>query len=1030
MKTIKLILACFLIPLLGLSQQYYTRTFNIDDGLPSNHVNCLYQDPAGYLWIGTDAGIGIFNGTEFKIINKNDGLASNDVRSITQDEEGTFWFACYDGGVTKFDGTNFISFTVEDGLHSNFIRRVYYSKIYQTLFIGGDDGFYTYAKGKFEFYGKANGKLTEEHEILWFMEDKGFVYVFPFKDFAIKFYPENDEIIQMNGLKEESDRWWSLTSAFVTSKQDTIWGNKFAISNSKGIFYPPTSKAGLVFNITEDDDGNVWLPIWGSQYWGIVRYNGTEFEDYSSKLGLDNIKCNSVLFDKNNNTLFIGTDGNGLKAFPKKIFTYYPTKDFTQTKSEYRKLFYHNGSPCLLYKYQIIKLNPYLKPQVIPIDILEKSDVSDLIKSIKLNRETNNIDLNTELWRLPEFYDVAYQNNSELWLSTTVGFFNLSFDLKNVVKAVPIDTRYGQIAFDARENLYNWGLWLSTLDIIPNPQNQKSPFNYQKYSQKNVDLPKEISKMLPVGDGMLFASLYGGLYHQDGSTFTHLNKANPELPENVSDMCHDIDGNVVFCSNTGEIGVGSITDGQFNIQRLWKDLDKSYGKNFMWVICDKHYNIYVGTNRGMLVIHNPPVYSSIYNGIRFFSKSEGYTDFSVSSPILDDEGNVWVASQDNLIQIDAEAINAVTPPSDKLILTQFETTDSTFVLGSVDEPTYSKDWSFPYNSNNLTFHFNSINLINPDKDRFFVQLDGFDKAFRDIGIDRKVNYTNLPAGHYKFTIRSNNLNTLQKQSQTLLEFDIRPPYWQTWWFYLIVSIFIVGLVILLYNLRVKRIRKTAMVKLEMANLEMQALQSQMNPHFVFNVFNSLQRYILESDVDKGIMLLSDFSKMIRQTFNLSSKKIITLTEEINYLDSYLKLEQVRFANKFSYSISADSDLNISEVMIPAMLIQPMVENAVKHGLSPLEGKEGMLTVTFSSSDGKSLKCEIKDNGIGIDKSLAAKRDNTTRLSKALTITQRRIDLLGASSKNDTYSVSLTDWSKLDPNMTGTLVEIILPIQID
>ena len=1020
--------------MLTTAQQFFTRTYTIDDGLPSNQVNCLYQDSTGYLWVGTDAGVGIYDGSDFKIINRKDGLASNDVRAITKDEGGALWFACYDGGLTKYEDGIFISYAKKDGLHSNYIRRLYYSKTYKTLFVGADDGFYTLKDGKFTFYGKANGKLEEEHEILWFMEGKGFVYVFPYFTNLLKFYPESGKITQQFGEKNEKGRWFSLTSAMVTSKQDTVWGDKFSITNATGFYKLGSTNSGLVFGICEGENGQVWLPIWGSQASGIVRFDGSSFEDYTARLGLEGIRCNSVSFDKNAGILWVATDGKGLTSFPRRIFTCSPLADICSGKHEYKKLFNYRGSPCLLYKDQIVQFNASGSPTVIPISILENSDAGAMIRNIKLKLKKDIPIPNSELCRLPEFYDVAKDSQSNFWISTTVGFYRFSPDLKTITKALPFDFRYGQIEFDLQDNLYNWGYWLNNLDIIPAPNAQKEPYVFHKYSNRNSELPKEITQMLPIGKNMLFSSLYGGLYLCDDKTFIHLNNAYPKLPDNVSDICKDHEGNIVYCTNTGEIGIGTVENGEFNIKKQFDSLDQSYGRNFLWVICDQLYNIYVGTNKGLLVIHYPPVYSSIARNIRFFSNSEGYKDLGVSNPILDDDGNVWLASQDNLVMIDPKAMTTLSSFSPKISLTKLETTDSTydFTVGSGLSGITAKkvDWKFPYRSNNLTFFINSINLLNPEKDRFFVQLEGFDPNFKDVGSDRKAVYTNLPAGKYKFTVKVFNLNTLQRQSQTLIEFTIKPPYWQTWWFYLVVGIIIIFILWMVYNARVKRIRKETKAQLEVAELEMQALQSQMNPHFVFNVMNSLQRYILERDAKKGIQLLGDFSSMIRQTFSLASKKVITLQEEITYLDSYLKLEQERFAQKFQYEITTDPSLNLNDVLIPSMLIQPMVENAVKHGLSPLEGIEGMLRVVFSKLDEQSLKCAIEDNGIGLEKSLAAKRDNTTRLSKALSITQRRIELFNHSSKAGLYSVKVTDRGKLQPDQRGTVVEIILPIQID
>lgn len=1019
MKTLKLLLVCIIIPLLGISQQYYTHTYTIDDGLPSNKVNCLYQDSIGRLWIGTDAGIGIFDGTEFKIINKKDGLASNDVRFITQDNTGNFWFACYDGGLTMYNGKEYTSYTVNDGLYSNFIRRVYYSKPFDILFVGADDGFYTFKDGTFEFYGKANGKLKEKHEILWFLEGDGFVYVFPFRDDLIRFNPITKSIKQRTEVRVDNSMFIGITSAIVTSNYDTVWQG-VSVSSKDGIkrFYP--DRSGLAFNMCEDDLGNVWIPVFGSVVSGIYRYNGNTLEDYTNKLDLEDVKLNNVLFDKQSGTLWMAAETKGLIAYPKPIFTIYPKENFLKGDHDFRKLHYFNGTKYLVYKDIIVKLYSNGSQNTIPISLFENyKPEQKIMKTFAPNY----------IWRNTQFNEITADKTNRLWLSTTMGLIQLSKDEKSISRSIIpfLRFRYGKIVFDNQDNLFNWGYWIDTLSIFKQPNIYKTP-DMRQFSINDYALPKEITKMLPVDKNMLFSSIYGGLYLYDGTTFSHLNKANPELADNISDMCLDQDKNIIYCTNTGEIGVGSIVQDKFITKYLLDSLDESYGRNFIWVICDTLNNIYVGTNKGMLVVHNPPLYSSRSRDIRFFSSSEGYTDFSVSSPIRDDEGNIWLGSQKSLVQIDVKSIMQSLQLPPKIVLTHLETTDSSYAFA--EGISITKNWEFPYSTNNLTFHFNTINLLNPEKDRFSIQLEGFDEAFRDIGSDRKANYTNLPAGKYKFNIRVNNLNSLGKQSQTLFGFTIRPPYWQTWWFYIIISLFLMGILWVVYEARFRIIKKENRAKLEVAELEMQSLQAQMNPHFVFNVLSSLQSYILDKDIHKGITLLGNFSAMIRQTFSLSSKKFITLQEEMNYLGLYLKLEQERFANKFQFQISSDPNLNPSDVMLPSMLLQPMVENAVKHGLSPLEGTDGMLTVMFSKVNERSLKCVIDDNGIGLEKSLAAKQDITTHLSKALSITQRRIELFGRSEKGGSYYVMMTDRSKINPDLTGTRVEIVLPIWLD
>lgn len=1027
MKRIFTYLAFVIIPLLGSAQQYYTRTYTVDDGLPSNQVNCLYQDSIGRLWIGTDAGIAIFDGTEFQIITKKEGLASNDIRAITQDEHGNFWFACYDGGATKFDGKSFTTITTKDGFHSNYIRRLYFSKTFGMLFIGADDGFYTLTDGQLEFYGKANGKLQEEHEIVWFLEGKGFVYVMPFKDYVLKFYPETKKLVQMKEPSVDGEPLHHITSALVTSKGDTILGNRFLsreIESNRNIHL---SRTGLVFNMCEDSDGNIWFPLFGSIASGLIRWDGTNLVDYTARLGLEDIKTNYVLFDSISNNLFIATEQNGLVFKPKEIFTSYSMQEFLKQEGDFRQLHYNSGKLYLVFKDMILWGTPN-NFQPLPIDMVLESSSGDIIRGIINRFYEGKAIRSTPLWLLPEFFLLANDQNQNLWASTTVGFLRFSEDHTKFTKAFMPSIRYGAISFDHNNQLFCSSYWIDSLYVINDP-NLADTLTLQKFHSKNSVLPKAISKMLPTSSGMLLSSIYGGLYLYDDSNLIHLNKTAPELPDNVSYICQDRDGNIVFCTNTGEIGIGAISNNAFTLKHRLDSLDHSYGRNFIWMICDPQNQLYVGTNTGMLLVNLPELYSTGKKDIRYFSSAEGYTDYSVASPVLDKDGNVWLASQQTLLKTDSKAIVRKNDAEPTILLSKLETSDSVYQFDNPLQPLADagSHWKFPHASNNLTFHFTSINLLNPEKDHFSVQLKGFDESFKDVGTEHKAVYTNLPSGNYKFNVRVRNLNTQKEQTQTLLTFRIKPPYWQTWWFMSIIILILLSSTGMLYYWRIQSIRKSARINLEIAELEMKALQAQMNPHFVFNVLNSLQRYIMERDTSKGIKLLSDFSAMIRQTFTLASKKVITLEEEMAYLDSYLKLEQVRFGNKFQYAITNNTGAHPFEVHIPSMLLQPLVENAIKHGISPLPNNDGQLFVTFTDLNEHSLKCTIEDNGIGIEKSLAAKRDNSTRLEQAMSITQRRIELFTLSDKKAQYAVTVTDRSHIDPSLSGTIVEIILPI---
>ena len=168
--------------------------------------------------------------------------------------------------------------------------------------------------------------------------------------------------------------------------------------------------------------------------------------------------------------------------------------------------------------------------------------------------------------------------------------------------------------------------------------------------------------------------------------------------------------------------------------------------------------------------------------------------------------------------------------------------------------------------------------------------------------------------------------------------------------------------------------------------KLEALQSQMNPHFTFNAMNSIQNYIIDNDIDNALMYLSEFAKLIRQTLQNSSKQLITLAEEINYLKSYTSIENMRFNNKIRITFTYE-DLAINKIRIPPMLLQPFVENVFVHAFDKHK-KNPMLTICFSKKQ-NILHCEIMDNGKGMGKTTSGQMHE----SKGLKLVSERLNLL-------------------------------------
>lgn len=228
--------------------------------------------------------------------------------------------------------------------------------------------------------------------------------------------------------------------------------------------------------------------------------------------------------------------------------------------------------------------------------------------------------------------------------------------------------------------------------------------------------------------------------------------------------------------------------------------------------------------------------------------------------------------------------------------------------------------------------------------------------------DRRSNFSNLAPGAYRFEVQAQDEDGLWSEA-TAWEFNILPPWWQTPLFQGAVLLVLAGLGFGLYKYRTGQLKRDFAIKQQMFELERSALQAQMNPHFIFNCLNSIQGFITANDKDRAAAFLAQFARLIRQTLEHSFQKEITLEEEVAYLKNYLSLEHLRFRDAFQYKIQVDESLDAYEIVLPSMLVQPFVENAILHGM---KGKTagGRVWVHFEPFQ-TGLRVTIEDNGPGI-----------------------------------------------------------------
>ncbi|MEL6590876.1 MAG: tetratricopeptide repeat protein [Bacteroidota bacterium] len=211
----------------------------------------------------------------------------------------------------------------------------------------------------------------------------------------------------------------------------------------------------------------------------------------------------------------------------------------------------------------------------------------------------------------------------------------------------------------------------------------------------------------------------------------------------------------------------------------------------------------------------------------------------------------------------------------------------------------------------------------------------------------------------------------------------------------------------------------------LTELELKALRAQMNPHFIFNCMNSINRLILAGENQQAARNLTKFSKLVRMILAFSERKSISLQEELELLETYIQLEAQRFKGKIQYEIRVDESLDTEEVEVPSMVLQPFIENAIWHGLMHKEEGEGKLQIKIEEK-GELLHCSIEDNGVGRDKALALKnKAAVSHQSMALRLTRERLSLLHKGNLD--RLIQIFDLKDAAQQAIGTRVELSIPI---
>lgn len=368
--------------------------------------------------------------------------------------------------------------------------------------------------------------------------------------------------------------------------------------------------------------------------------------------------------------------------------------------------------------------------------------------------------------------------------------------------------------------------------------------------------------------------------------------------------------------------------------------------------------------------------------------------------------------------------------NDILLAENFLFTSSNIGVSKIDlsNPIYTRPPKLYFKARKDTLHFkdhqrvniwvafNVLNYHNQKNYQYEFRLKPGQKDWTKTFI-KTIHFSNLDPKVYQLEVKA----TDQHGNQTIKKKYIKVyPYWHETTVAKVIFVVLIGIILVsIYYLLLKRERRKGLIKKQTSELELKALRSQMNPHFVHNCINSIQYYIQRNDIEASEKYLMEFSKLIRYFFEHSRQKTVSISAEIQLLTSYLNIEKLRFEDKLSYQITVQNYLDIQYDSLPSSILQPIVENAVNHGIFHKKD-QGRIHISFKKINWQTLEVTIEDNGVGVQRSAEIQQKFIkTDTSHSTEVIYERISLLN-QAKNWKIDYTLEDINSKEID-TGTRV---------
>lgn len=970
------------------AQQFGFSQYTPKEGLAQSQVRCIAQDAEGHLWFGTLGGVSRFDGHGFQNYALQEGLPDAQVNAVLCAKDGTVWLGA-GGSLMAFRGkrTSIIELPGE----ARDARILSLVEDAEGGILVGTDG-----SGLFRTLGGEVALLP------------GFPSDTASTVRALLMEPDGEVII---GTRSGAYRWKDgkthtiplgdgarSISTLALAKDGTTWFGTFG----QGLFGMRADGTRLEYDETNgllqnnvrslliDQHGRLWV---GTKF-GVSVLDGARLRSYTVHQGLpnDNIWC---LFQDDDGGIWLGTDGAGVLRYAGDRFVTYTVTDGLCSDLVMTMAADARGD---------LWLGTY-GSGVCRLDNLAALSTLDGLP-------------NNTVW-----CSVAAPDSS-LWFGTTNGLVHIQNGL-----VLPLDStrRLSDVRVLALHRDADGTLWCGTregLALLPPNGEPRMVARDQK------TLLRSVRAIVQAGDWHLLATDLGVVRMHDGVT-ERWTTAEGLCDNTIQCLLVDHKQRVWIGTSNGL----SCHDGKRLVNfRLGTD----FGSNYIDLLLDDGRGaVWAGTNNGLFRFLPDSLLNDPSNK-EHFTAVDGIrgTECNLNAGFRDKEGRLFFGTNAGLVMHDPSRGSASLPVQDPVTritgLRSFMLpTDWNGQCDSLDPHTgLPVGLDLAYRKNHLTFDYSAVALADAERVRFQYRLIGFDTDWLPSTEARFASYSNLPQGDYTFQVRASR-DGHQWGASASFAFHIAPPFWLRWWFFALCLLgagSIAFAVMRFRSIRRARQEKTRqlMLRSRMLQLEQQALNANMNRHFIFNALNSIQYYINRQDRTAANKYLTSFAKLIRKNLDASRTDTTTLAEELERLELYLVLEHMRFKDKFRYVITIAPTVDTHRVELPAMMLQPYVENSIWHGILPMD-QQGTVSVGVGPGISGHVRITILDDGIGVEASRESKNGNTSdHISRGIEITKGRADVLRKLNLADIRIAGPEQIHGPSGEPSGTRVTIELP----